>query len=166
VSERRPGLDHERDPEQRLTLAEAAEVLGLSKDGVRMRVRRGTLRSEKGEDGRVYVFVTDQDGTAHETDPQGQVEASRELVDTLRSQVEDLRARLDREQDAHAEARRIIAGLVQRIPELEPPAETPTAPPGSPERAAEETERVPPRPATPDQQAGSERSWWRRIFGG
>jgi excisionase family DNA binding protein len=39
-------------------LSEAATLLGVSKDAVRMRVKRGTLRSEKGADGRVYVWVT------------------------------------------------------------------------------------------------------------
>jgi magnesium-transporting ATPase (P-type) len=42
---------------QRLTLAEAAQLLGISKSAVRQRVRRGTLRSDKGEDGRVYVYL-------------------------------------------------------------------------------------------------------------
>jgi hypothetical protein len=51
--ERRSGLNHE----QRLTLAQAAQVLSTSKDALRMRVKRGTLRSEKGEDGRMYVWV-------------------------------------------------------------------------------------------------------------
>jgi excisionase family DNA binding protein len=40
---------------QRLTVQEAAEVLGTSVDAVRMRVRRGSLPSEKDSDGRVYV---------------------------------------------------------------------------------------------------------------
>jgi hypothetical protein len=63
--ERRPG----RDYEQRLTLSEAAQVLGTSKDALRMRVKRGTLRPEKGEDGRVYVGVNvsshDDPNTVH-----------------------------------------------------------------------------------------------------
>jgi hypothetical protein len=50
-------LSWERRPERRVHLSEAAEILGVSKDAVRMRVKRGTLRSEKGEDGRVYVWV-------------------------------------------------------------------------------------------------------------
>ena len=40
--------------ERLVTVAEAAELLGISKDAVRMRVRRGTLRSEKTE-GRMHV---------------------------------------------------------------------------------------------------------------
>ena len=64
MGERRPGRDREQDQE-RLTLAQAAARLGLSKDGVRMRVRRGTLHSEKGEDGKRYVFVdATEDATA------------------------------------------------------------------------------------------------------
>jgi excisionase family DNA binding protein len=82
VGERRPGRDQGHDQE-RLTLAEAAEVLGVSKDGVRMRVRRGTLRSVKGEDGRVHVFRADLDADRDVDEPEAPVEASRELVDTL-----------------------------------------------------------------------------------
>jgi DNA-directed RNA polymerase specialized sigma24 family protein len=38
-------------------LRQAATLLGISKDAVRQRIRRGTLRSGKGEDGRVYVYL-------------------------------------------------------------------------------------------------------------
>jgi hypothetical protein len=134
-----------------------------------MRVRRGTLRSEKGEDGRVYVFVSDQDVTRTEAmppDPQREVEASRELVDALRAQVEDLRTRLDRETEANRENRRIIAGLIERVPELEPPAEASPAPRGGPEGAAEEEQAPTPTEPRPDPQEASERPWWRRLLGG
>ena len=47
----------ERRPERRVHLSEAAEILGVSKDAVRMRVKRGTLRSVKEEDGRAYVCM-------------------------------------------------------------------------------------------------------------
>jgi hypothetical protein len=163
LGEHRPGRDQEHDQERLLTLAEAAEVLGLSKDGVRMRVRRGTLRSQKGEDGRVYVFVSDQDTDQDTPEPQGQVEASRELVNTLKEQVEDLRARLDRETEANRENRRIIAGLIERVPELESGPQEPREP--SPPAQEEEQDSTPtePRPAP---ETGAERPWWRRIFGG
>jgi hypothetical protein len=65
LGEHRPGQDHER----RLTLAEASEILGISKDGVRMRVRRGTLPSEKGEDGKVFVFVDNMDNDQDDVPP-------------------------------------------------------------------------------------------------
>ena len=187
MGERRPGRDRERDHDQRLALAEAASVLGLSKDGVRMRLRRGTLRSEKGEDGRVYVFVTDQDATTHATaanEPRREVEASRELIEALREQVEDLRSRLDRETEANRENRRIIAGLIERVPELEAPREVP----GASETVEKETERAEAQATTQHEQAqrptegvehdastlrersgdveGRRRPWWRRVLGG
>lgn len=45
------------------------------------------------------------------------------LVEMLTDQVVYLRSQLDQERQAHAEARRIIGGLVQRVPELEAPAQ-------------------------------------------
>jgi excisionase family DNA binding protein len=77
--------DHVHDRE-RLTLLEAAEVLGISKDGVRMRVRRGKLpSSEMGADGRVFVFV---DPAQDDVPPESSSEAthlSMELVEVLRA---------------------------------------------------------------------------------
>jgi excisionase family DNA binding protein len=162
VGEQRPGHGQERDEERFLTLAEAAEFLGISKDGVRMRVRRGTLRSEKGEDGRVYVYVSDQDVDQDTPEPQGQAEASRELVNTLKEQVEDLRARLDRETEANRENRRIIAGLIERVPELESGSSEPRDP--SVPTQAEEPGSTPTE-ASPCPQAHASRPWWRRIIG-
>jgi hypothetical protein len=152
--------DRERDREQRLTMAEAAEVLGISKDAVRMRVRRDSLRSEKGEDGRVYVFV---DATTHETEADVlRSDPSAELVEVLRAQVEDLQSRLDRETEANRENRRIIAGLIERVPELESPA-APEEPRESPESA--EPSSTPPRPRQAPE-TGAQRPWWRRILRG
>jgi len=41
----------------RLTLRQAAAALGVSESAIRKRVERGTLRSDKGADGRRYVYV-------------------------------------------------------------------------------------------------------------
>ena len=41
----------EHSAEVRLTIAEAADLLGISKDAVRMRLEWGTLRSEKTDEG-------------------------------------------------------------------------------------------------------------------
>jgi len=157
--------DRERDQEQRLTLAEAAEVLGISKDAVRMRVRRKSLRSEKGEDGRVYVFV---DATGNDVRPTEAApsDASRELVEVLRAQVEDLQSRLDRETEANRENRRIIAGLIERVPELEAPAQGVSQEPRESDlRASEEERTSTPTEPRPGPEAPASRPWWRRIFG-
>lgn len=94
--------------------------------------------------------------------PEGPRESSGEMVEELRDQVRYLRSQLDQERQAHAEARRIIGGLVQRVPELEAassseateadvspgPTRTPTDAPGSQETTAQR------------------RPWWRRVLGG
>ena len=160
--------DRERDREQRLTLAEAAEVLGISKDAVRMRVRRRSLRSEKGGDGRVYVFV-DATGDDVRTEPSEATDTSREVVEVLQAQVEDLRARLDRETEANRENRRIIAALTSRIPEIEPPGSpSPTEPRESDLSASEERPTSTPTEPSSGPETPTSR-WlrpWRRIFGG
>jgi hypothetical protein len=135
-----------------------------------MRVRRGTLRSEKGEDGRVYVFRedldVDQDVDQDAPEPQAQVEASRELVEVLREQVEDLRARLDRETEANRENRRIIAGLIERVPEIEAPREPSEAEArGGDISVEDEPEASTPAEPRPTPEEAASRPWWRRIFG-
>jgi hypothetical protein len=148
----------ERRTERRVHLSEAAVLLGVSKDAVRMRVKRGTLRSEKGDDGRVYVWVNDNpDDDQNTVHPETQVEAWRELIDELRDRARSL-------EEANRENRRIIAALTQRIPELEAPA-SPEAR-ESPETVEEEPESTEePRSGAGDAQEGARRPWWRRIFG-
>ena len=51
---------HPNDAQTRVTVAQAAELLGLSAEAVRSRLQRGTLASTK-ENGTVYVLLnTDQ----------------------------------------------------------------------------------------------------------
>ena len=112
----------------RLTLRQAAAVLGVSESAIRKRVERGTLRSDKGLDGRRYVYL---DTVADQGED---VSAPREhnvLISELRAHNDTLREQLEAERQAHAEARRIIAGLVERIP---PALEAPEDAAGSPER--------------------------------
>jgi len=93
---------------QRLTVAQAADQLGISEGAVRNRIKRGTLAAER-EAGRVYILLA---GPAQSDKPRDE----SELVAVLREQ-------LAAERQAHAEARRIIAGLVERIPAIEAPQE-------------------------------------------
>jgi hypothetical protein len=135
------------DSEARLTLRQAAARLGVSESAIRKRVERGTLRSDLGTDGRRYVYLdTVADAVAdnradasatHERDP---------LISELRAHNATLREQLEAERHAHAEARRIIAGLVERIPALEAPV--PQHTPESPETDTSEPDRIQPRVAT------------------
>lgn len=146
-----------------VTVADAARRLGLSAEAVRMRIKRGTLASEK-VDGTVYVFL-DADPTRSNADPQrsitdrptNQPTEQTALVDILHEQVAYLREQLDQEREANRENRRIIAGLVQRVPELEPASE----PRESPETAAEATTEGGGEASGQEQR----RSWLYRFFG-
>lgn len=146
---------------QRLTVQDASEVLGVSVDAVRMRVRRGSLEAEKDPDGRVYVRLDiDEDNVKSER----QAESS-ELVEALRDQISMLRKDVE---DWKEEARRkdtIIMSMTHRIPELEL-ASSPEQR-EAPETDAAEPERVDDTgPETTGTQTSSQRSWWRRMFGG
>jgi len=65
---------------RRLTVQEAAAVLGTSVDAVRSRVRRGSLASEKGEDGRVYVWLGSDE--ASDKPQVGDEGSSRPLIES------------------------------------------------------------------------------------
>ena len=106
---------------RRLTVQEAAEVLGTSVDAVRMRVRRGSLESEKDPDGRVHVWVN---GDSTETKPRLDGEPSA-LISAKDETISTLREQLQAERQAHAEARRLLAAALERIPAIEAPQEPP-----------------------------------------
>ncbi len=152
----------------RVSLQEAADLLNTTVDAVRMRARRGTLRSEKGDDGRVYVWVDpDQGGDKSHDKSSVEVQAYEELVEDLRGQVGYLRAELREERQRHAEAdrenRRIVAGLISRVPELEALRDPMTATDvhdGVEVHDAGADAHKPPQTA----QEGQRSPWWRRIF--
>jgi hypothetical protein len=52
---------------RRVTVKEATDLLGISPEAVRARIKRGTLYKEKGSDGTVYVWLGG-DGTDNGTD--------------------------------------------------------------------------------------------------
>jgi hypothetical protein len=148
----------------RVSVQEAAEHLGTTVDAIRKRVQRDTIAHEKDADGRVWILL-DTGRTRHATDQdttgQRQDGESGPLISEMRGRIEDLREQLEAERQAHAEARRIIAGLVERIPAIEAPAETPEAS----ETVEEEPERAEPYSATGGAEEGVRRPWWRRVFG-
>jgi len=143
----RVGERRRSDPRRRLTVAQAADQLGISIDAMRARVKRGTVATER-EGGRVYVLLdTDQDADQDEA----RAGESSPLISQLREEVSYLREE-NRRKD------HIIAGLVERIPPaLEAPASEAPDERGSPETGSGGVQRG----STPQE----ERPWWRRVFG-
>jgi hypothetical protein len=129
---------------------DAARQLDISEDAVRMRIKRGTLASEKVE-GRLYVYLT----------PEPTTDRTGELLEELRARVHSLEHQLTEEREANRENRRIIAALTSRIPAIEAPQEAPEAPERS-TQGAPNTQT----PSEGQEASGEARPWWRRMFGG
>jgi hypothetical protein len=141
---------------RRLDVKQAAQVLDISTDAVHKRVRRGALESEKDGDGRVYVWLDGLDN-GYALDSQN---VQPLLVTHLENENEFLRCELERRAEELSEMRRIVAALVQRVPELEPTKGASPEPRESPTTDAEPAGSGA-GPAEPER-----RSWWRRWFGG
>jgi DNA-binding Lrp family transcriptional regulator len=151
----------------RLTVPEAARALGISPEAVRNRLSRGTLDSVK-ENGTVYVLLEADKarstaGTPNDTPrptadisgdaPDAHAAATAALVAAKDETISLLRSQLEAEREANRENRRIIAGLVQRVPELE-------APRGGRETATAGPEGEEHHPATDGARSAAERRSW------
>ena len=148
ITERDDSRDRPGEEMVRLTVSEAADRLAITEAGVRKRAQRGQIPQERGEDGRLFVWIS-PDETRHagsrDKSDESRDESRSELVEELRDRLRFVERQLEAERQAHAEARRIIGGLVQRIPELEAaPQEAPREAPGGQQTAAEEQDRVSP----------------------
>src|SRR4028118_1976802 len=102
---------------RRVTLKEAADILGVSKEAVRKRVIRGTLRSDMGEDGRRYVYLDagGDEPPTHERD---------ELISELRDQVQYLRDENRRKDEIIMQQAMTMRQLTARQEESPEDAET------------------------------------------
>jgi flagellar motility protein MotE (MotC chaperone) len=140
-------------PVRRTTVAEAAEVLGISAEAVRGRIRRGTLPVER-EGGTVYVLVNEADQPRTTSD---------QPTDRTELLIAELQDRIRSLEEANRENRRIIAALTQRIPELEASQESRQE---ASTEATEQPGRVGPQTPLESPQEGARRPWWRRVFGG
>jgi excisionase family DNA binding protein len=165
---------------RRLTVQEAAEVLGTSVDAVRMRVRRGSLTSEKDSDGREYVWV---DGNSSETKlrPDGEsvalISAKNETIRVLEEQLRLRAEEIQRRDVIISQLTRANSALAARVPELESPGSREEPTQGATDGAArvgypagdtgDSHSYDRPRDTAEFPVGGSLiRPWWRRVFGG
>jgi excisionase family DNA binding protein len=139
---------------QRVTVQEAARILGVKEPAIRKRVKRGTLPHDKTADGRVYVYLDTEESAGESTDRSA---GRDELVVELRAQIEYLREENRRKDE-------IIMQQAVTVRALTAPSE----PRESPETASEDVGRgdVREEPEVVDRPQGERRGWWRRIFGG
>src|SRR5918993_2786760 len=114
----------------KISVAQAANRLGISQDAVRKRIARGTIRHEKDYEGRIFVYLDTLFERESKTDQgNGQGVESKTVLDdeqdkytrSLEDQIDFLRRELERKDT-------IIMSLSQRIPELEVSPEPREAP--------------------------------------
>lgn len=154
-----PGPDHTY-----YSPSEVGQEIGLSKRRILQMLERGELAGTKDpQNGRWLIPEAhvaelrerrEREQQKKPPPPPQEGPESRELVDTLKGQVEDLRQRLDLEQEANRENRRIIAALTSRVPAIE-----------APETVEEGPKRDQPRSGASGPQEGVQRPWWRRLLG-
>ena len=159
---------------RRLTVAQAADALGVTVDAIRSRIKRGTIAHIR-EGERVYVLLGDDQGT---TSPdQGSDQGSDQYAghrdhdghhrhehaggdhhDHRDELVEELRNRVRYLEEESRRKDHLLAAALERIPALEAPRD-------ASETATAEPDREEPRPANGGaQEAAQHRSWWRRVF--
>ncbi len=156
-------------PNRRTTVAEAARLLSITEGAVRKRVERGKLAAERTTDGRlvVYLDATTTNTTRDTTHDRPRQSRGDRYTRSLEDQVEYLRRQLERRDEELREHRRLLAGLIERVPELE--AATPQEPSEAPETAAEPSEGREPQSSNEGRQEATQprprTPWWRRVLG-
>ena len=136
---------------QRVTVPEAAELLGITVEAVRMRIKRVTLRSER-QGGRVFVLLGQSQPTDRPDEP-------TTLISEMRSRIQFLEDELQRK-DA------ILLNMTEAMKTLSPPSQE--APPDereSPQTVEDQQGRGMPYSATVESQEGTQRPWWRKLIG-
>ena len=164
IDQHRTGRDRDQDSGSRVSVYEAADLLGVTVDAIRKRIQRGTMPHERHEDGRVYVLLDEtralKDKTSKLTstvqdDVQDDSQVpylTDELIAELRAQNEWLRREVERK-DA------ILLRMAERLPEVEVATKPREAPVSTSEGQSKGK-------APAEQQDHSQhRSWWRAFFG-
>ncbi len=141
---------------ERLTVAQAATRLGVTQDAIRKRISRDTIDYDQDPDGRIHVYLD-----SSEIGQDKSSEASTEkLVEVQHQEIEFLRRQLETRTEEIRRRDSIIAGLTQRIPELEAPLE----PQLTPENITQ-TDPTPEGPAgSQEVQRGAHKVWRRRLI--
>ncbi len=162
----RPSHDHVID--RRVTVKEAAALLGITPDAVRSKLRRGKLRRAEAPDGTVLVVLDGDSPDGQNGHHDGHQTVA--YIDVLKSHIDLLERELA---EWKAEARRkdhLLAAALERIPpQLEAPRDEPEAPqtpPEASEGAEPRSDGAGPQTGTEEPEETARRPWWVRWFEG
>jgi excisionase family DNA binding protein len=155
----------------RLTIAEAATLLGVHKNTVRNRIKNGSYRAEivQTERGPTYLIERESlltnlatntlsSASQEVVSPQA-MEFVQELLRPFVSELGEVREELGTERARRQMAEERAAALEAELEAFRGTTEAPEPSRGG----SEDTE---PRSGTEGPQEGAQRPWWRRIFGG
>ncbi len=139
--------------------SEVEPLLSITPDAVRSRLRRGTLRKDRGPDGEVLVVL---DGDASPTDrPTDQPTVA--LLEALKEQITYLREQAALWQEEARRKDHLLAAALERIPALEEASPEPSEAPVA--RSEEAGKGASPEAQQKPEERGERRSWWRQFFG-
>jgi hypothetical protein len=103
----------------RVSVEEAATLLGIEKGSVKKRIQRGKIRSEKDDSGTTWVYL-DRSETVQDQS-QGPSETTDLLYEEMRSRIAYLERQVEEEREARRRADTLLARLMDNIPALEAP---------------------------------------------
>ncbi len=137
----------------KVTIREAAELLGISENAVKKRLQRGTLRGAKGESGRWSVDIPD-DIPADKESPSN----DETLLNELRARLQDKNEQILFLQEELQRKDSILLTMARRLPELPPPDRA------DPDRDQAVTDQARQRMEARRQEASAQetrRPWWK-----
>jgi excisionase family DNA binding protein len=154
-----------------LTIAEAAALLSVHKNTVRNRIKNGAYRAEMVQTERGPTYLIDRESLLTNLSTNTLSSASQELVDPQAmefvqelirpfvSELGEVREELGAERLRRQIAEERTAALEAELEALREARE-------SPQTVEEEAGRAEHHSATVETQEGTQRPWWRRMFGG
>ena len=156
--------------DNRLTIAEAAALLGVHKNTVRNRIKNGSYRAEMVQTERGPTYLIERESlltnlSANTLSRAQQVlgghqamEFVQELLRPFVSELGEIREELGAERVRRQMAEERTAALEAELQGFREARE-------SPQTVEQEPERAAPRPATVESQEPLQRPWWKRVFG-
>lgn len=149
---------------RRMAIRDASEHFGISADGVRQRIRRGTLESEKDEDGRVYVWVdiSAQEPNsvgAHRTGDAGAVE------EELRERIASLERQLERRDEELHRAHQLLGESLGQLRAINAPSTEAQQEKEEPQPDEEQLSESLRQEQEGNADVSEGRSWWQRLLG-
>jgi excisionase family DNA binding protein len=154
----------------RLTIAEAATLLGVHKNTVRNRIKNGSYQAEMVQTERGPTYLIERESlltnlstntlssASQELVSQPAMEFVQELLRPFVSELGEVREELGAERARRQLAEERVASLEAELEAFRETRETP-------EPVEEEQEMAEAQSDAPSAQEGVQRSWWRRIFG-